>query len=238
MEASGQSLTCVKRALSFAPETVRIRPQPAYSPMPVQKIARIADRTGDDRFACWSAGQEGRGEVESFIADAFLRHYDARISSFMPELVTLKRNERMEAASGYRAAADGPLFLEQYLNYPIETCISDMAGRDVSRNGIIEVGQMAANQPGAGTSLMLRLARFLASEGNDWMAFTATAELRDIIIRLGVPLITLAEADPARLGAGAAIWGRYYAHRPLVVCASLETAARRLAQAANLEIRA
>ncbi len=237
MGAYGQSLICVKRVLSFSPETANIHPPPVCRPMPVQKIARLAERTGDDSFACWSAGQEGRGEVEQFIAEAFSHHYDARIASFMPELVTLKRSGRIEAASGYRAAVDGPLFLEQYLNYPIEVCVSDVAGRDVSRLGIIEVGQMAANQPGAGTSLMLRLARFLASEGNDWMAFTATAELRDIIIRLGVPLITLAEADPARLGTGAAVWGRYYAHRPLVVCASLETAARRLAQAAKLEIR-
>lgn len=47
--------------------------------------------------------------------------------------------------------------------------------------------------------------------------FTATRELRNAFLRLKLWPLMLAPADPARLRAGAAAWGSYYAHGPTVM---------------------
>lgn len=199
--------------------------------MPASALARLAERSSDDRFSVLAEGRHGRAEAETFIARTFARHYAARIAHFMPELVALRRDGHIEAAAGCRSAAQGTLFLEQYLDAPIEARISQLAGYPTARSGIVELGQLAASRPGAGIALMLRLAHHLSSRGHAWVAFTATAELRGIFVRLGLPLFALAEAAPERLGDQAAAWGSYYEHRPLVVCASLSEAAQRAAQA-------
>jgi len=178
----------------------------------------------------FSPGQAGRDTVEAFIATVFAHHYGARITRFMPDLFALMQDDGpIEATAGCRPANVPPLFLEQYLDEPVEKAISRIAGHPVPREGIVEVGQLAANRPGAGTMLMLHLARHLATRGYGWIIFTATEELRGIFVRLGLPLFALSHADASRLGEEARNWGSYYEHSPLVVCASVSEAMRRLA---------
>ena len=66
-----------------------------------------------------------------------------------------------------------------------------------------------------------------------------TAPLRRMFQRLGVNLVPLAKADPARLGPERAIWGSYYENDP-VVCAGLvaEGQARLARFAARIERQA
>ena len=199
--------------------------------MTATSIARLAHHSGSagDVVVRFVEGQIGRRAAENFIADVFAQHYDAKLPGFMPELVTLARDGRIKAAVGIRSACD-PLFLERYLDEPVEVVIGRIAGCSVPRRAIAEVGQLAANRPGAGTALMLRLARRLAAAGHKWMVFTATEELRSIFVRLGLPLFAIACAAPSRLGDEAWAWGRYYEHHPLVVCASVGDAMRRLSR--------
>jgi hypothetical protein len=199
--------------------------------MSANAVAQLAERTSSNQFSVLPEGQPGRTQAEIFIAKTFARHYAAQVTHFMPELVALLRNGHIEAAAGCRSAAEDALFLEQYLDAPIEARISQLAGHSTARANIVELGQLAASRPGAGIALMLRLAHHLSSRGHTWVVFTATAELRGIFVRLGLPLFALAKADPKRLGDQAAAWGSYYEQRPLVVCASLSEAAQRAAQA-------
>ncbi len=199
--------------------------------MTVTSIARLAYHSGDaaDDVARFVEGQAGRRAAEDFIAGIFAQHYGARLPGFMPELMTLARDGSVKAAVGIRSARD-PLFLERYLDEPIESAIERIAGRSVPRRAIAEVGQLAADRPGAGTALMLNLPRHLATSGHEWMVFTATEELRGIFVRMGLPLLTIAHADASRLGDDADAWGCYYDHHPLVVCASVSDAMRRLSR--------
>ncbi|MDP2752043.1 MAG: thermostable hemolysin [Rhodocyclaceae bacterium] len=191
-------------------------------------VARLVCRT-----TVYSVSEQvDRRAAEDFITDVFSRHYHAKLSGFMPELMTLTHNGQIQSAVGTRSAGDGahesPLFLECYLDEPIETAIRRITSRPVARQAIVEVGQLAADRPGAGTALMLHLGKSLAANGFQWMVFTATEELRGIFIRLGLPLFALASANPHRLGKEAQAWGSYYQHHPLVVCASLGDAMRRM----------
>ena len=49
------------------------------------------------------------------------------------------------------------------------------------------------------------------------MVFTATRELIGIFRKLGLPLLALAPADPARLPEPVDDWGSYYESNPIVV---------------------
>lgn len=158
-----------------------------------------------------------RDETETFIREVFQRRYDARVPAFAPELLMLEQGERIVAAAGWRGAGASPLYLERYLDAPVEIHIASLGGQDVPRHRIAEVGNLAAVKPGSGVRMILSLAEQLHQSGYEWVVFTATDELIRILTRMGMPPLALQVADPARLGDEARAWGRYYDTRPVVV---------------------
>ncbi|NHC06526.1 thermostable hemolysin [Azonexus fungiphilus] len=169
-------------------------------------------------------GAPQRAAAEGFIADIFRRHYGAEVSSFAPNLMLLEDAGRIAAAAGWRCAGEERLFLETYLDEPIEAAVARLAGQPVRREAIVEVGNLAADRAGGSVDVILNLARHLDRLGYEWVAFTATSELIGIFRRLGLPPLALASADPARLGADAADWGSYYDSRPVVVAGRIALA--------------
>ncbi len=118
------------------------------------------------------------------------------------------------AALGYRSAADAPLFLEAYLDTPIEQAVSDRLGRRFDRAEIVEIGCLASNSPVALIHLWQEIATALDTR-HQVVAATVTATVRRLLDRVGVPLIEIARADAGRLADGAR-WGRYYDDDPRV----------------------
>ncbi len=169
-------------------------------------------------------GAPQRAAAEGFIADIFRRHYGAEVSSFAPNLMLLEDAGRIAAAAGWRCAGEERLFLETYLDEPIEAAVARLASQPVRREAIVEVGNLAADRAGGSVDVILNLARHLDRLGYEWVAFTATSELIGIFRRLGLPPLALASADPARLGADAADWGSYYDSRPVVVAGRIALA--------------
>jgi hypothetical protein len=163
-----------------------------------------------------------RTRVERFIQAVYRRRYGARIAAWAPVLVALEFGPDIMAAAGYRPAG-AALFLERYLAAPVEECLRAHASPAPPRERIVEVGHLAAVRMGAGRLLMPLLGRHLAAAGFEWVVSTATQELRHLFRRMGLSPMVLGEADPERLGAEAAHWGTYYAHRPLVVAGSIAT---------------
>lgn len=169
-------------------------------------------------------GAPRRGAAESFIRQVFRRHYGAEVRSFAPNLMLLEDGQRIAAAAGWRCAGDEALFLETYLDEPIDQVLSRLAGQPVHRRRIVEVGHLAAGQAGSSGRVILALADHLDRLGYEWVVFTATRQLIGIFQRLGLPPLALAPADPARLGADAADWGSYYASGPIVVAGRIRLA--------------
>lgn len=178
------------------------------------------------------AGSPRRPEAEAFIREIFARRYDASVGGFAPNLVLFEEAERVVAATGWRAAGDAPLFLERYLDTPIEDAVSQLTAQPVARERIVEVGNLAAEKAGSSVHVILTLARHFDRLGFEWVVFTATHELVAIFTRLGLPLLALASADPARLGADAAQWGSYYDMRPVVVAGRIRLGIERVRQRA------
>lgn len=187
----------------------------ALSPPPAAAGLQLIDAT-DPR----------RAEVEAFIGGVYAERYGARVRAFAPLLVARYDEQALVAAAGYRPAATGPLFLERYLDAPVE----QLLGAAASRSGIVEVGHLVARRAGEGRRLILQLGPLLAAQGYRWVVSTLTEELRWLFLRLGVAPLALGVADPQRLGAAAADWGSYYEHHPVVLAGSLEAALQALAR--------
>ncbi|HTN15903.1 MAG TPA: thermostable hemolysin [Sphingomonadaceae bacterium] len=123
------------------------------------------------------------------------------------------------AVLGYRRAEEGVLFLEAYLERPIEALLTETFHRPVSRRDVVEIGNFAADNAIAMIRLWGAAANDLAG-GSEIAVATLTAPLRRMFNRIGVPLAEIALATPDALGASAAEWGRYYETDPRV-CAGM-----------------
>jgi hypothetical protein len=168
-----------------------------------------------------------RASFEQFIAAGFERAHGAHVTHFLPHLLGVRDAlSHWKAASGYAAALDGPLFLEQYLDKPVEETLTAATGWPVHRVQIVEAGNLTAASPGMARALIPLVARHLHRMGYRWVVFTATREVRNALHRLGLKPLRLARADPARLLDGGRSWGRYYQHDPLVMAGKISLALR------------
>lgn len=194
------------------------RPRPAHAP---PLALRLPDPPGMPL---------DRARIERFIRERFADRHGARVTRFMPCLLQLVDAEgAIQAAIGARSAADGPLFLERYLDRPAEIEIGRLLGAAPPRERIAEIGNLAALGPGRARLLIIALAELLAAEGYDWVAFTGTREVLNSFRRLGLAPLPLCPADPARMGEELSEWGRYYGSGPLVMAGDIRSGLARLA---------
>lgn len=177
---------------------------------------------------------DARRELEAFIRHRYALAYGATVRHFLPRLFALRdRRGQLIAAFGLRSAASERLFLETYLDEPVEAQLSAATGVSARRDAIMEVGNLAGRHPGALRILIGTLAQALPSFGARWVVFTGGPQLINGFERLGVPLLTLAPARLERLPVDErADWGRYYDYAPTVMCANVRITQRRLAQVA------
>lgn len=173
---------------------------------------------------------EGRASLERYIAGRYARRYGARLTDFTPWLLSAARGTAPGAALGLRPALAEPLFLERYLDRPVEQQLAARLRRPVDRSAIVEIGNLAASEPAARRLLFAALVELLARSGHQWLVCTATTRVRCLIRAMGLPLLTLAAADPHRLGgAEREQWGGYYQGGPRVVAGEIATASAALA---------
>lgn len=158
-----------------------------------------------------------RAELECFVAQRFHDVYGARVSHFSDHLVGLRGPEgTLQAAAGYTTAGRNRLFLEQYLDAPVEALLSRASNRRVERDWVAEVGNLASTH-GIVRELIPAFGTYLHQLGYRWVVFTATRELHNAFRRLRLEPLVLAPAVASRLPDGGAAWGSYYAHAPKVM---------------------
>lgn len=158
-----------------------------------------------------------RAFFEAFIQQRFRKAHGADIRHFMPQLFGMSNGAgELCAVAGVRLAEDGELFLERYLDEPIDPLISAAADRPVDRAGIVEVGNLAASDTGSARMSIIAITYLLAMGGLEWVAFTGNIGLVNSFHRLGLMPVTLCAADPERLGDDRHSWGSYYESKPWV----------------------
>jgi hypothetical protein len=185
--------------------------------------APLVARTAGPVFELFEHVGANRQAAETFISQRFAESFGSRVEAFMPRLFTLRNaNGDICGAFGLRSASRN-LFLESYLDAPIESIIAARAGSIVERSSIVEVGHFSGAFPGAVRAMIGLLTERLHREGFKWVAFTGTAGLRNAFCRLGLSPIDLLAADVERLPAGErAAWGNYYEHAPHVLVGNIQ----------------
>jgi len=158
----------------------------------------------------------GRKEAEQLIHKRYAEIYGANISHYMPHLLRVFSEEgHTMAIVGYRDAAKHPLFLEKYLDIPVEQVLSKALNRPILRSEIVEVGNLADTDTGGARIAIMAMSVYLHKAGFRWVVFTGVARLYNAVLRLGLNPVKLIAADPERLSEQERLeWGSYYDASP------------------------
>jgi hypothetical protein len=179
------------------------------------------------RVAEVSAGSPPRTELEAFVAEAFRRRHDATVQSFMPTLLSFRDGDGvLRGVIGLRGAARQALYLEQYLEQPVEAAIAAATGQPVERREVVEVGNLAGSNCRTAMRMVALLPAHLLANDYRWIVFTATNAVRGILQGFGAPLVELARADGSRVSGGPDRWGHYYDTDPRVLAGYLPASRR------------
>jgi len=202
---------------AFNSGTAFFNAEAAYKSRPLAASKRY--RMENIKAAVSDRNAPDRREVEQFIHDVFAKTYGANVQHFMPELVTLRdENGELVAAFGLRKADKEPLFLEQYLDAPIETMLSKRFNRTISRHQVTEIGNLAVSNPRNAGVLIAHVIQHSLDIGVEWCVATAHHSLQNGLVKGGRDVFALQAADPARLDAAERqTWGSYYTNVPQVV---------------------
>lgn len=160
-----------------------------------------------------------RQELEQFVRAVFKRAHHADICHFMPKLMGIRdTNGNLLAVCGLRHANQGKLFLETYLDAPIETILSQQNNTNIAREAILEVGNLAVADPANIRSLLASISIYLHTTHSEWAVFTGTSTLRNSLTKLNMSLQLLGKADINRIPEHEReTWGNYYSEHPQVM---------------------
>ncbi len=164
-----------------------------------------------------------RKEVESFIKRIFNQAHGANVKHFMPQMLCLRDpHKHLLAVSGMRSAKQEVLFLERYLNAPVEDVIAQHANTKVKRHQIVEIGNLAVERPSFTRLLMAALSAHLYSTDAEWIVFSALPVVRNAVAKTHHEMFVLADATLEKIAPeDRADWGSYYDHHPQVIAVRL-----------------
>lgn len=173
-------------------------------------------------------GDPAKVQLERFVYNTFFRHYAAHVSHFMPLMLAL-RDEQLLSVAGVRSAEKGPLFLEQYIDRPVEHYLATVFHCDVAREEVVEIGNLASTCLGSARYLFIALAALLHQAGKTWVCCVANPSVRAIFRKMHFPFEPLQTVDKYRLGAENTLWGSYYDKGCLLMAARVEDCFQALA---------
>lgn len=157
-----------------------------------------------------------------FAQRLYERHYGAHITPRYLSWRTVNAPDgHPMAVLGYRPADSGPIFVEKYLDEPVEQAVSTAFGLAIARSEIVEIGCLAATPSPALVRLWQGSAQMLEDQFSVTVA-TLTAPLRQSFTRVGLPFVEIVPARRERIDDPSARWGSYYDNDP-IVCAGLIT---------------
>lgn len=121
---------------------------------------------------------------------------------------------------GFSTASDAPLFLEQYIDKPVQQVLAQRTRRPVDRRRIIELGHLVGDGDNQLRRLIPALACWTDQQAAHFVVIVLTDRIAQRLTELGVRLMHLADARAERV-ADHLRWGRYYLHRPAVYAVDL-----------------
>lgn len=173
-------------------------------------------------FSVVEHDSEARVSLEARIRSGFGMHFDACVEGFMPRFAHYRHTGGATGVIGIRRASDEPLFLENYLDVPVESVIAEATGTLPGRDRIAEVGQFVVDDRDIVTCFFRDLVPFLIENDFDWVCFTGTDRIRALLVRIGFHGLPIARAEETRVRRSPDRWGRYYDFDPIVILGKLQ----------------
>ncbi len=164
-----------------------------------------------------------RQRVVDFIKNIYKQSYNAEINVTYPMIMSVRNaDDEILAAVGVRYADKEALFLEQYLDQPIENVL------DCERAQIIEIGNLASAGKGASAFLFAALASYLENQKIRYATITGTQFLHRYFKRTGLNPKELCRAHLNNISEQDTDWGTYYDTEPRVLVGNVNTGVARL----------
>ncbi len=171
-------------------------------------------------------GDLKRLPLENFINKIFKNYYNVKIEKFYPQLLSIESpdinihsEKRIKAVAGVRCASEENLFSEYYLNKDLEEELSAVYHKNISRQVIVEVGNLAPANIGQMRWLIAAITAYLYSAGYEYLVFTAVPSIYNSFKRMDMPVTIMTQAYQDCLPNDIKQhWGpEYYAHNPVVI---------------------
>ncbi|CAM3002486.1 thermostable hemolysin [Vibrio mytili] len=175
----------------------------------------------DSKHPLWS-------DVIDHVSLRYQKAFCAELKQFMPEYLTLIKNDHIISVCGFRVADQEPLFLEQYLEGEAQTLVSNLFECEVQRSNLVEFGHLASFAKGMSGLHFYLIAERLVELGFEWCIFTATDPLHAMMTRFGLESKIITHADPGKVHDAQSTWGSYYEHQPRVLAGNLIQGLERL----------
>ena len=169
-----------------------------------------------------SPGEVAYEDARRFTSAQYQHYFNCGLDSFMPSCLSLYDDDGLVACVGYRAALHQDLFLEQYLEGPVESFLEVPFGRAVGRSKIVEIGCFAVRESKHAVTFMMHLAPLFFSLGFEVAVCTATRQIRCLFRQLAINTHVLVEADERQLTESDENWGEYYRHAPMVMAGDIK----------------
>lgn len=162
-------------------------------------------------------------QTRAFICARYRHHFGAEITCDYPQLIaTCDAQGKIVAACGLRTA-DQPLFLERYLDAPVEQVLSTLFRKSLDRRHIAEIGNLVSVHRDATPLLFKMLWKEMHRQDVSHAIVTCTRNLKARFRSL--TLVSLGNASEQCLTEQErACWGSYYSHDPEMLSAPIGSA--------------
>lgn len=171
-----------------------------------------------------------RDNLEAAIRETYQEVYGAQLlpGDYLPLLLDLKIAGSLNAVVGLRPGKQEKnldnMLVQKYLDKPLDQKIAEVIRQPVTRDELMEIGNLVSVKRGGSQILFILLAAVLEAAGYQWMVFTGTPTVKKLINRLGYEPFVLHEAKADLLGAAAERWGTYYLTQPKVMLVNIRAA--------------
>jgi hypothetical protein len=197
------------------------------SPLQALQEARLQKRApaaaNDIAVKLFDATHAGYRAAQDLIATRYAQQFGVRLVPHYPHFLALQTlGGDILSAVGIRSAADAPLFLEQYLDQPVEDVLVQRGLGRHARGRIVELGSLASNSNRASLYLIAAMAAYMQQKGYAVATVTGTRRLRRIFSLFDFNLTTLCAARRERLNDPRQDWGSYYEDDPQVLAAPVQ----------------
>ncbi|GAA0831323.1 thermostable hemolysin [Marinomonas arenicola] len=174
----------------------------------------IAIPTLPYEFVAANASGATRTQLESFIKEGFHKKYQADVNTFMPLLLGIQARG-LKAVVGIRRGNE-PLFTEQYLPASITEILQEH-GIWTDRHNVAELGNLYSQNQRFTLPLLMTVVMSLYLSDVDYLVFSGTKTVCQLLEKLKLPMTFLADVNPKRLVNAEKQWGSYYQNSPKVM---------------------